>query len=79
MEILSSIDKIIVSYLEEFKKQIQLPNEQKCLFISGAFKRKSTPKIQNRYIEVVVVVIIPKSATLLLQTLDVGADLHCAI
>ena len=72
---MSSIDKIIVSYLEEFKKQIQLPNEQKCLFTSGAFKKKS----QNRYIEVAVVVIIPKSVALLLQTLDVGADLHCAI
>ena len=35
--------------------------------------------LQKFKTDIAVVVIIPKSVTLLLQTLDVGADLHCAI
>ena len=48
VETLSLIDNIIAPYIENVTKELQVPNDQKSLFIWYAFKGKGTPRIQER-------------------------------
>ena len=70
------IDKIIALYIENVKKELQVPNDQKSFFIWDAFKGQvTTPRVQERLAElVVVVVMVPKNMTHLLQPLDVTTN-----
>ena len=69
------IDKIIALYIENVKKELQVPNDQKSFFIWDAFKGQVTPRVQERLAElVVVVVMVPKNMTHLLQPLDVTTN-----
>ena len=69
------IDKIIALYIENVKKELQVPNYQKSFFIWDAFKGQVTPRVQERLAElVVVVVMVPKNMTHLLQPLDVTTN-----
>ena len=45
VEILSLIDKNIVPYIENVKKELQVPNDQKSLLIWDAFKGQGTPRV----------------------------------
>ena len=69
------IDKIIALYIENVKKELPVPNDQKSFFIWDAFKGQVTPRVQERLAElVVVVVMVPKNMTHLLQPLDVTTN-----
>ena len=68
----SLIDEIIPTYIENVKRELQVPNDQKSLLIWEAFKGQGTPRVQERFAELsVVVVMVSKNMTHLLQSLDV--------
>ena len=72
VETLSLIDNIIAPYIENVKKKLQVPNDQKLPLFWDAFKGQVTPRFQERLAELgVVVVMVPKNMTHLLQPLDV--------
>ena len=72
---MSLIDKFISLYIENVKKELQVPNNQKSLLIWDAFKGEGTPRVEERLAELgVVVVMIPKNMTHLLQPLDVTTN-----
>ena len=69
------IDKIIVSYIEHVKKELPVPDDQKPLLIWDKFKGQGTLRVQERLGELgVVVVMVPKNMTYLLQPLDVTTN-----
>ena len=69
------IDKIITPYIENVKKELQVPNDQKSLLIWDAFKGQGTPRVEEMLAELgVVVVMVPKNMTHLLQPLDVTTN-----
>ena len=71
---MSLIDKIIVPYIENIKIELQVPNDQKCL-IWDTFKGQGTSRVQERFAELgVAVVIVPNNMTHLLQPLDVTTN-----
>ena len=58
------IDKIIAPYIEDVKKELQVPNDQKSFFTRDAFKGEGTPRVQERLAEIgVVTVMVPKNMT----------------
>ena len=73
-EALSLIDKIIAPYIENVKKALQVPNDQKSLKWD-ALKGEGTSIVQERLAELgVVVVVVNKNMTHLLQPLDVTTN-----
>ena len=64
VETLSLIDKIVAPYIEDVKKELQVPNDQKSFFTRDAFKGEGTPRVQERLAEIgVVIVMVPKNMT----------------
>ena len=58
------IDKIIAPYIEDVKKELQVPNDQKSFVTRDAFKGEGTPRVQERLAEIgVVTVMVPKNMT----------------
>ena len=75
VETLSLIDMIIAPYIENVKKELQVPNNQESLLIWDAFKGQSTPRVHERLAELgVVVVMVPKKMRHLLELLDVTTN-----
>ena len=77
VETLALIDKIIPPYIENVKKELQVPNDHKSFLIRDAFKRQGIPRVQVRLAELdlgMVVVVTPKFMTHLLQPLDVSKN-----
>ena len=69
------IDKIIAPYIEHVKKELPVPDDQKPLLIWDKFKGQGTLRVQERLGELgVVVVMVPKNMTYLLQPLDVTTN-----
>ena len=69
------IEKIIAPYIENVKKDLEVPNYQKSLLIWYAFKGQGTPRVQERLVELgVVVVMVAKNMTHLVQSLDAIAS-----
>ena len=57
---LTSIGKIIAPYLENVKKELQLPNDQKSLLVLDALKGQDTPRVQETFAELgAVVMMVP--------------------
>ena len=48
VEILPLTDKIIPAYIENVKKELQVPNDHKSFLIRDAFKGQGTPRVQVR-------------------------------
>ena len=75
VETLSLMDKIITPYIEDVKKELQVPNDQKPLLIWDILKGQGTTRVQERLAELgVVVVMVPKNMTHLLLPPDVATN-----
>ena len=69
------IAKIIAPYIENVRKELQGPNDQKSCLIWDAFRGQGTIRVQERLAELgVMLAMVPKNMTHLLQPLDVTTN-----
>ena len=75
VETLSLIDRIILWYIGNLKKELLVANDKKSPLIWDAFKGQGTSRVQVRIVELgVVVAMVPKNMTPLLQPLDITTN-----
>ena len=69
------IDRIILWYIDNLKKEVLVANDKKSPLVWDAFTGQGTSRVQVRIVELgVEVAMVPKNMTPLLQLLDVTTN-----